>query len=231
MRKITYILLALTLLISACNAPTEGEDMAVATSAALTVQAAIDNVPLASPTAAPAVQATPTLSQALGSVEDPTNCRTGPGTNYQRITQLQPGSEYTLVGFYSEGYWIVSTNEGECWVLGDLVTPVGSYENVPSVAEAPTAASSGLDGVSISAYDWQCNFETDEATVSLSWADKDGESGYKVYRNDTEVADLGADVTFYQETITLLSGQRAGYYIIAYNSSDTFTSSVITVDC
>jgi len=229
MKKIICILIALTLLISACNAPTEGDDSALATSAALTVQAAVNNVPLPSPTAPPA--ATPTLSDALGSVEEPTNCRTGPGTNYQRITQLQPGSQYTLVGYYGEGYWIVNTNEGECWVLGSLVTPVGSYESVPTVAEAPTAASSGLDGVSISAYDWTCDFTKDEATVSISWNDKDGETGYQVYRNDTLVADLGANVTFYQETITLLSGQSAGYYIVAYNASATFKSSTITIDC
>ena len=229
MKKITYILIALTLLISACNAP--AEDSAVATSAALTVQAAVANVPLASPTAPPAAQATPTISDALASVEEPTNCRTGPGVNYQRITQLQPATQYTIVGFYTPGYWIISTNEGECWVLGELVTPVGSYQGVPVVADAPTAAVSSLDGVSISAYDWTCDFENDQATVSISWEDKDGETGYRIMLNNTVAAELAPNVTFYQETITLLSGQSAGYNVVAFTGSDSFTSSTVTINC
>ena len=231
MNKIIALAMTACLLLTSCSGTGSSNDPSVATSAALTVQAALNQAPLASPTAPAAAQVTQDISGARASVGDVTNCRTGPGTNYQRITQLQPGQEYTLVGFYSPGYWIVSTNEGECWVTGELVTPVGNYQGVPIVADAPTAESSPLDGVSISNYSWDCDAVNDQATVTIEWTDKDGEGGYRIMRNDEQIVELPANTTVFTETITLLSGQTAGYIVIAFSGSETFSSSVITISC
>ncbi len=53
----------------------------------MTVQAAIDNgqSPLASPTSASSAQSTPeSTGNPMASFEDVTNCRVGPGVNYER---------------------------------------------------------------------------------------------------------------------------------------------------
>jgi len=233
-KTIASLVLAAGLLLSACGASSPGSD-AASTAAAMTVQAALNQVPLASPTAS-AGEATPAFSDPLASVEDPTNCRAGPGTNYQPITQLQPATQYTIVGFYSAGYWIVTTNEGECWVLGDLVTPVGSYDSVPTVSDAPTLAVSGNAGAPVfakgSGWIYTCNPNDNTAVVTLNWIDNsDNEAGYKVLRNNTVVAELPSNTTTFSETISLLAGQSVGYQIQAYGPDGDLFSSVASMSC
>jgi len=231
-KKIASLVLAAGLLLSACNVSASGSDADVATAAAMTVQAALNQAALATPTASTGSgEATPTSSDAFASVGDPTNCRTGPGVSYERITQIQPSDSVKIVGFYAPNYWIVSTSAGECWVSGEFITPVGSYQSVPTVADAPTLAVSPSNGIKIKSYDYTCDLAASQATVTIIWSDTDGESGYRILRNGTQIAELAADVTFYKETITLLSGQSAGYNVVSFTSDETFTSSTVTIGC
>src|SRR5689334_8118745 len=100
-------------LVSSCNVPTNTTtDPAISTSAALTVQAAISAGIQASATApaSGSVAITPTFSEPLISVGDVTNCRTGPGTNFERVTQITPGEQIKIIGVFETNYWIVSTS-------------------------------------------------------------------------------------------------------------------------
>ena len=116
-------------------------------------------------------------------------------------------------------------------MAGEFVTPSGSYSAVPTIDTIPTLTTSQLDSVTIKSYDYDCDFQNNQATVNISWADRDGESGYRVVRNDEVVAELGANVTQYTETVTLLSGQSASYKIVAFTASATQSSSTITIGC
>lgn len=250
MKRITILLLIIGLTLSACNLPITPEQTEpdIATAAALTVEAALSNTtPLASPTAAAASSSstqppagtnaattiTPTFSQPSASFEDVTNCRTGPGTNYERVTQILPNISVKIVGFYPPNYWIVETDDGQCWVSGEFVTPSGSYTTVPTVTAPPTPAGGVPDAPTFTQNGWNYFCRGDGQTeVTLNWNDRsDTESGYRVIRNGEEIADLPANSTTYNETIPLTSGQSVSYQIKAFNSAGESASNTASFTC
>lgn len=240
MKKLIYLLLGSSVILSSCTIPDSGTTSPdVATAAAMTVEAALNNNPsnsqsaLASPTTAGSDSLTPTASTGnpLASFEDVTNCRTGPGVNYERITQIQPGLAVEIIGFYPPNYWIVSTDAGSCWVAGEFVTPSGNYAAVPTVTAPPTPEGGAPENVSLQKWDIFCNYVTNEADVTVAWADKDDETGYRVVRNDIVIAELAANTTEFQETVVLLSGQTVGYSIIAFNDAGLTQSKTISLGC
>jgi len=238
MKRIIFLALIATISISSCNLPSAGvPDSQAATAAALTVQAAINSSAstqsLASPTSGITVVSTetPTYSKPMISVGDVTNCRTGPGVNYERVTQILPEKPVEIIGFYSPNYWIVSTSAGNCWVSGEFATPAGSYATVPTVTAPPTPQGGAPENVSLQKWDISCNYVTNEADVLIRWADKDGETGYRINRNDAPITELPANSTEFREKITLLSGQSVSYSVVAFNSAGTNSSSTIKLSC
>jgi uncharacterized protein YgiM (DUF1202 family) len=243
MKRIVILFFISALLISACNIPSASSPEsaeAIQTYAALTVEAAINNnqVPLASPTldsqnnsGSGTVQPTNSSGQPFASFEDVTNCRTGPGVNYEGVTQILPSDSVEVIGFYPPNYWIVSTNAGACWVSGEFVTPSGSLATVPTVTAPATPQSGSPENVSLQSWNISCNYATNEANVTIEWSDKDGETGYRVFRNNELVAELSANSSQFTETITLLSGQSAGYYVVAFNIAGETSSKSITLKC
>jgi len=234
MKKLISFLIA-GLLVASCNIPTDvTTDGAVSTFAVLTVQAAISANPLASATvAAPGgVNVTATFSEPHISVGDVTNCRSGPGTNYERITQITPGEQVKVIGSFNGNYWVVSSAAGTCWVSAEFATPIGSVDVVPTVTAPATPTGNAPEGVSLQKWDIFCNYQTDKADVSLRWSDKSNdETGYRILRNDGVVAELPADTTQYSETITLLSGQSVAYRVEAFNLIGSVSSSTIALYC
>lgn len=242
MKRIAILMLAAALILSSCNMPTTTNDSGqVATAAALTVEAALNNTgPLASPTAGSSTQSssgtaeiTPTYSQPMASFEDVTNCRTGPGTSYERVTQILPAVSVKIVGFFPPNYWIVETDEGPCWVSGEFVTPAGSYSAVPTVTAPPTPTGGSPDAPTFTENGWNYFCRGDGQTeVTLNWKDNsDTESGYRVIRNGEKIADLPANSTTFSEVITLSSGQSVGYQIQVFNSAGEATSNTASFAC
>lgn len=236
MKKIIGLALVMGTLISSCNLPGAGApDPQVATAAALTVQAAINtspsSEPLASPTAAGPQAATPTYSKPLASVGGVTNCRSGPGVNYERVTQILPADSVEIVGFFPPNYWIVSTSAGNCWVSGEFTTPVGSYTSVPTITAPPTPQGGAPENVSLQKWDISCDYVKNEASVTIIWSDKENESGYRILRNGERAAELPENSTTFQETISLLAGQSVEYNVIAFNAIGSNSSSTITLTC
>lgn len=244
MKRIFILFFITAILISSCNMPstTSPESAeAIQTYAALTVEAAINNggqVPLASPTSSAqnnsgsgTAQPTDSSGEPFASFEDVTNCRTGPGVNYERVTQILPSDSVEVIGFYPPNYWIVSTNAGECWVSGEFVTPSGSLAAVPTVTAPATPQGGSPENVSLQSWNVSCNYATNEANVTIEWSDKDGETGYRVFRNNELAVELSADSIFFGETITLLAGQSVGYYVVAFNGAGETSSKVITLTC
>jgi hypothetical protein len=233
------------LILSACNMP---EDSAASqelmmTAAAQTVESAL-KTPLATPTIAstPSVIAaagtsqisTPSLSgQAMASVGDVTNCRSGPGTNYERITQILPADPVAIVGFFPPNYWIVNTALGQCWLSGEFTTPSGNFAAVPTVTAPPTPAGDIPEAPTFSKNGWTffC-YGPGSADISLTWNDKaNNETGYRVLRNGELLIELPANSTTFGETIALNSGQSVSYQIQAYNLIGESISSTASITC
>jgi hypothetical protein len=235
MKRTAITILVIGLFISSCNLPAAGSiDPQIATAAALTVQAAVsgqNTTPLASPADA-GTGATPTYSKPIASVGEVTNCRTGPGTNYERVTQLLPNESVDIIGFYPPNYWIVSSKAGPCWLSAEFTTPIGSFAVVPTVTAPATPAGNAPQNISWQKWDILCDYQTGSAEVTLRWSDKsESESGYRVTRNGDVIAELPANSTTFKETITLLSGQSVGYGVIGFNAIGSTSSSVITLNC
>jgi hypothetical protein len=188
---------------------------------------------LNTPTAVSIVTKTGTGPAAL-TVTENTNCRSGPGINYKKVTVIPANTSVEIVASYSSGYyWIVKAPDGsgECWILGELGTVSGDVTVLPNVT--PVAGQdTGVPAKPSVKWNYFCNAITGQADVSLTWADKaDNESGYRVYRNGAVVAELPPNSTKFAETITLLAGQSAGYNVEAFNQFGTASSSVITLTC
>ncbi len=55
-------------------------------------------------------------------------------------------------------------------------------------------------------------------TIDLSWVDTTNDAnGFRVYRQDTLVADLPSDVTKYSDTADVVIGTSLTYSVEAYN--------------
>ena len=125
------------------------------TSAASTATQAVTSTssPRATPTPAvtgsPETTAsqTPTYSAPMVTVQEATNCRTGPGEEYEIILTYLTGKELEIVGRYDPGnFWLVKESEsstGTCWLWGGFVEVTGAVDAVPSVTPPATATSAG----------------------------------------------------------------------------------------
>lgn len=232
--------LAIGLLISSCNMPSSGAlDPQIATAAALTVQAALETTPLASPTvpanpqsATPKVTITPTFSEPRVSVGDVTNCRKGPAKSYERVTQIMPLESVKIIGFFPPNYWVVTTKDGECWVSGEFATPSGSFAAVPTVTAPPTPQGGAPDAPTYQKSGWSFTCANGQADIVLNWNDNaDNETGYRILRNGDAIIELPPDSNYFTETISLLSGQNVGYQIQAYNQIGEANSSTASITC
>jgi uncharacterized protein YraI len=230
-KKPVFLFLLIASLVSSCNLPAAGGGTSpeIATAAALTVQAAL--TPLGTPVAN-ASATSESLSKPVITVLDPTNCRTGPGTNYERVTQITAGQQVEIVGSFPPGYWIVSTNAGLCWVSAEFATPAGSFQAVPTVTAPATPEGSAPSAIGFQQWEIFCNFQTDQADIMIRWSDKSNdEAGFRVYRNGTVVAEVPANTTQFNETITLLSGQSVGYRVESFNEVGSASTSTISLAC
>lgn len=252
MKQLIFTLsLTLALILPACNLP---EDPAVSqdfimTAAAMTVDAALQ-MPLPTPTAPPSstsspdaapppsapgtISATPELSgTAMASVGDVINCRSGPGVNYERITQILPSSPVQITGFFPPNYWIVNSDKGPCWLSGEFATPIGAFKSVPTVTAPPTPEGEKPEAPTFPKNGWTflC-YGPGQVDIVLNWNDKaDDETGYRIIRNGEVAVELPANATNFSETIPLNSGQTVNYQIQAYNQIGTTNSSTASITC
>lgn len=249
----TLATLLLIASILACNLPGSGEQVPppgdVQTAAALTVEAVLKatsvtatakreiqtsppNAP--SPTVGPTGTITPTYSVPMLRVLEQTNCRTGPGQDYEVVYTYLAWKELEIVGAYpQENYWLVKSAEspaGVCWLWGEYVEVKGSYWVVSSVTPPPTATKAPPSAPSIQEWTFNCNLG--QVTVSIRWTDRAvDESGYRVIRDDEVVAGLPADSESYAETIPYTSGDQFVYLIEVYNDTGPVRSTPMQFTC
>ena len=247
---------SLVLAILACNVPFEqlpppGE---VQTAAALTVQAVISPPPrsatrTASPSPAPhtpsrtptrtaspneTTTTTPTYSVPLASVRESTNCRTGPGEEYEIVVTYLAGKELEIAGRYDPGnFWLVKSSEspeGTCWLWGEFVDVTGSYWAVASVTPPPTATARPPRAPGIVSWEFFCSDAT--LTFTVVWADNaNNETGYRIFRNSEALTDLPADSTTYTDSYDISADESVEYYVQVLGASGTASSSIMRMKC
>ena len=100
--------------------------------------------PTATPTGTPESTATPTetpVSQPQASTTSPINVRSGPGTVYPVVGQLQPGQPVDILGRNADRTWwqVLLLNGNEGWVAASVVDVAGPVDGVAVAANIPPA--------------------------------------------------------------------------------------------
>ncbi|HEY3475191.1 MAG TPA: hypothetical protein VGK56_11320 [Anaerolineales bacterium] len=256
--KVGLVGLVLITTLLACNMPEQfppPNDMQ--TAAALTLQAiltpsrtfvaststqAVTGTPSARVTQTTAVTGspetatsqTPTYSVPMLTVQEATNCRTGPGEEYDIVLTYQTGRELEIVGRYDpENFWLVKASEsptGTCWLWGEFVEVTGSHWAVSSVTPPPTATSAPPRGPGIIEWNFSCSGGA--ITFTVNWADNaSGEEGYRIFRNGEAIAELPPDTTTYTDVYDLPADQNVEYYIQVHAPTGSANSSIMRMRC
>lgn len=248
MRKLLPILFCL--LLAACNLPTanSGSDLdnQAATIVAMTLESqgtpTRENTPLLTPTLAATGASTPTITPTYSvpmlNANETTNCRTGPGTEYEKIASLKEGASAEITGRHPTGnYWVVKIGGETCWISGDYSTATGSYWVVQSVAPPPvptaaTARPAGKPGSLSFTYNCSFNGVNSDVSVTLNWIDKaDDELGYRVFRDNAKTAELAANSSTYSEVIAANATQTLSYSVASYNAAGESERATISFSC
>ncbi|HKY53992.1 MAG TPA: SH3 domain-containing protein [Anaerolineales bacterium] len=252
-RKLTLLGIILIFAIVGCNIPggPQPSDSVIQTAAAQTLQVILTpsiaitgtvqqvpsptpNTPAPSATQGGVATQTPTYSVPMLTVREQTNCRTGPGQDYEVIFTYLPGKELEILGRYEQdNYWLVKSDEtsiGNCWLWGEFVEVTGSYWTVPSVTPPPTSTQAPPQAPSI--VEWRFDCSSGLLMFTVSWIDRAvDESGYRVFRNEEAVAELAANSTSYTDTFDFTAGENVDYYLQVYSPFGSANSSVMRMVC
>lgn len=250
MRK--FALIIFCLLLTACNLQSSGDSSddlnnQAATLVAMTLNAISTptsmNTPLPTPTQAvrvtgtPALTITPTYSVPMLKINEPTNCRTGPGQSYEILFTFNTGATVEILGSYpTNNYWTVKWQggNGTCWVWGEYATVSGSYWTVPTVNPPATGTPSPPTAPGIENWEYVCGYggSGPNVTVTLEWIDRAvDETGYRIYRNGENVAELPANSNAFTEVVEVAEGENLTYLIEVFNSAGATSSSPINFSC
>lgn len=185
-------------------------------------------------TAATAATITPTYSVPMLTVRGSTNCRTGPGEDYEIIFTYLSGKELEIAGRYDPGdFWLVKSSEsptGTCWLWGEHVDVTGSYWAVSSVTPPPTVTARPPRAPGILNWEFLCSGGT--LTFTVTWADNaNNEAGYRIFRNGQPLIDLPADTTTYTDSYVNSPDESVEYYLQAFGPSGTANSSIMRMRC
>lgn len=199
-------------------------------------QSPIVNTPAATTTQAGAVTQTPTYSVPMLTVREQTNCRAGPGQDYEILFTYLPGKELEIVGRYdADNYWLVKSAEsptGSCWLWGEFVELTGSYWAVSSVTPPPTSTQAPPQAPSILEWEFGCSGGT--LTFTVTWTDKaSNETSYRIFRNGEAVAELPANSTSYVDSfdLSLSTSDNVDYYIQVISPFGSANSSIMRMTC
>lgn len=248
---------SLILAILACNWPFDQVPPPdeIQTAAALTLQAILTpsattpaNTPEITTTVSPRVTSTvstagspaitasqtPTYSVPIATVSESTNCRTGPGEEYQVVVVYTTGRELEIVGRYDPGnFWLVKSNEsptGTCWLWGDFVEVTGSYWAVASVTPPATSTSAPPRAPIILEWNFFC--EGGNLNFTVTWRDDSSdETGYRLFRNGEGIVELPANSTTHTDLYDVQSDESVEYYVQVYSPTGTANTSIMRMRC
>lgn len=162
-------------------------------------------------TLTPTETLTPTPSTPVVQVDVDTNCRSGPGTVYERLGGLLVGEEAEVIGEWDVGdYWIIPNPDGpgDCWLWGRYATVEGPTGDLPRYTQPPTPTPD---------IDW-----------SGTWTTAYGPPGGPYETYTVTVTQAGSDVTGYYvdsdtgRTVNLSGSLSADFMTWTGNWDDGF---------
>jgi len=245
--------------LTACNLPsgqgTPTPDLALTVTAqALLLQpSAFTSTPeftsTPGPSSTPEFTPTPTVPQVTVSTN--TNCRTGPGTQYDLIGGLLVGETAIVVGKNtSTGYWIINNpgKSGTCWLWGQYATVSGNTAGLteyavpptptPTSTSTPTATPTLAPPVSVE------NLTAAKVCVPLvpplyqytgtiTWEDKsNNEKGFNIYLNGGLFGAVGPNVTAYAiPPLPFAAGTPMKLGVEAFNDAGKSATKEILIIC
>lgn len=182
----------------------------------------------------PTTTITPTYSVPMLTVQESTNCRTGPGEEYEVIFTYLEGRELEIAGRYDPGnFWLVKSNEspnGTCWLWGEFVEVTGSYWAVSSVTPPPTATSAPPSAPIILEWNFFCDGGALNFTVT--WRDTaTNETSYRIFRNGEGLVELPANSTTYTDLYAVPADQSVEYYVQVFSPTGTANTSIMRMRC
>lgn len=142
----------------------------------------------AAPEFTPTITLTPTPSIPTVSVSRNTNCRTGPGTQYDIIDALVIGQTAVVVGRNTPtNYWIIKrpTGSGECWLWGEYATISGDVSGLKEYAIPATPTPTAPEPVTNLKANKICFFDGFGYKLSgfITWQASDNTEQYWIYLN------------------------------------------------
>ncbi len=251
MRRKLYPILASCMLILAilsCNLPSAQGPSPTDLAGTITAQASTLEVPsvIPTPTSTPTITPTVTPSVPTVVVSTATNCRSGPGTDYDLVSTLGPGQSAQVVGKYSiTNYWIIDNpTGGTCWLWGQYATVSGNIGGLPELVPPPSPTPA-LPAAPVNLnVDFTCTLVStpifeNKVHVDLSWTDvATNEDGYRVYRDGTQLATLAANATSFSDDTTMAGLVITGstpptitYAIEAFNAAGNSQQIEKSVSC
>ena len=158
----------------------------------------------AAPTASSAPTATattvPTVTTALTAQVIPSinaYCRKGPGSYYYEITYLQQGTAYNVVGRNSLNTWWLVQAPGNvtCWTGDPGATQQGPVTQaaIAMAQPLPVTPATFVDSPT-------CNTTLHTLSVLFNWSAVANVTGYRIYRNGTQITDTPPSATSYTDT-------------------------------
>jgi hypothetical protein len=257
-KKLPYLLNILVIIaLSACNLPSGEPEGTPTPDLALTLTALANPQETETPsgpqdTATPEFTATPgstpTPSVPTVSVSVNTNCRTGPGTQYDLIGGLNVGQTAEVVGkSTSTGYWIIRTpGGGTCWLWGNYATVSGNVAGLqeyaipptPTPTKTPTPTATPTLAIPAPADNVTMNMVCPNANHSgtLNWEDKsNNEDGFNIYANGVLLASIPANSTSYDVAAApggpFPPGIASFFDVEAFNSAGKAAKKSVTQGC
>ncbi len=194
-------------------------EQAAATIVAMTMRARGSGGKPITPFASPVV-GTPTTKPVVSVHTDGAKCKSGPGPDFKVVATFSVGTTADLLGKdTADGYWVVKDpgSGSSCWLQIQDATPAGSFENLPEMTPQ-AVAQSVPDAPRRGTWNYSC--DSTSLTTILGWNPPSGSvNGYRVYREGTQISDLGAGTTTYKETIPFNYGSSINYGVVAYNDA------------
>jgi hypothetical protein len=154
------------------------------------------------PSVATLVSNTP-IAQGIAQVIPTLNayCHKGPGIGYHSITFLMNGTAYNVIGRDSQNSWwqIQAPGNVMCWVLDTSVNKQGAVEQAPIIQVPPLPETPALFEVST----YKCDLVSKTLTVTFDWSAAEDATSYIIYRNGTQLTEVGPTVFSYSDNAPL----------------------------
>lgn len=205
------------------------------------------------PTPTPGFTFTPTVPEV--SVSTNTNCRTGPGTQYDLVGGLLVGQTAIVVGKNtSTGYWIINNpgKSGTCWLWDEYATVSGNTTGLTEYAVPPTptptatstATSTPTATATLTPPTAASNLTAIKACAPqvlpiylyggvINWQDNsNNEGGFNIYMNGGLFGTVAANITTYPiPALALAAGTPITLSVEAFNSGGKSAKVDVIVIC